>query len=140
MNQFNTNSGNEVGYIIVTVSTARGAIPLADASVSIRGDTPETSGIIRTAITNSDGKTERIALPTPDRALSGTPNDPKPFATYNIDVFKDGYIPLYFRNVPVFSSVLSIQPAVMVPISTAENSILFGVEPQIYTESQNPNL
>ena len=130
----------ETGYIIVKVSTARGAIPLKDASVSIRGDTPETSGIIYSTVTNSDGHTEKIALPAPARELSETPKNTKSYATYNIDVFSDGYIPLSFRGVPVFSSVISIQPAVMVPVSNAENSNIFPNSPQIYNEYENPYL
>ena len=131
---------SEVGYIIVKVSTARGVIPLENAAVSIRGDTPETSGIIRSTFTNSDGLTEKIALPTPAKSLSGSPESAKPYATYNVDVFKDGYIPLFFRNVPIFASVLSVQPAVMVPVSDAEKNLLNPIEPQIYTEYENPNL
>lgn len=139
-NTNNTQPNGEVGYIVVKVSTARGVIPLENAAVIIRGDTPDTSGIIHSTSTNSDGLTERITLPTPAKSLSGAPENIKPYATYNIDVFKDGYIPLYFRNVPVFASILSVQPAVMVPISTAENNILMSAEPQIFTEYENPNL
>ena len=139
-NTNNTQPNGEVGYIVVKVSTARGVIPLENAAVIIRGDTPDTSGIIHSTSTNSDGLTERITLPTPAKSLSGAPENIKPYATYNIDVFKDGSIPLYFRNVPVFASILSVQPAVMVPISTAENNILMPTEPQIFTEYENPNL
>ncbi len=104
-----------VGYLIVKVSTARGAIPLSDAAVSIRGETADNSGILYSLTTNSDGATERVSLPAPARADSESPGKEKPYATYSIDVFKDGYLPLSFRNVPVFASILSIQPAVMVP-------------------------
>ena len=130
----------ETGYIIVKVSTARGAIPLENAAVGIRGDTPETSGIIYSTVTNSDGHTEKIALPAPSRELSETPKSTKPYATYNVDVFKDGYVPLSFRGVPVFSSVISIQPAIMVPVSDAENISILPQSPQIYNEYENPYL
>ena len=142
MEQFGNspNPNTETGYIIVKVSTARGAIPLEGATVSIRGDTPETSGIIYSTTTNSDGHTEKIALPTPAKKLSETPENTKPYATYSIDVFNDGYIPISFRNVPVFSSVISIQPAVMVPVSNAENSQILPNSPQIYNEYENPYL
>lgn len=142
MNQFDTapQPNTEVGYLIVKVSTARGAIPLENAAVSIRGETPETSGIIYSTVTNSDGHTERIELPTPARDLSEVPGNYKPFATYSVDVFAEGYAPLAFRGVPIFSSVLSIQPAVMVPVSNAENRIVLPNSPQIYNEYENPNL
>ena len=130
----------ETGYIVVKVSTARGAIPLENAAVSIRGNTPETSGIIYSTVTNSDGRTEKIALPAPARELSEAPKNPKPYATYNVDVFSDGYVPISFRGVPVFSSVISIQPAVMVPVSDAENINILPSSPQIYNEYENPYL
>ena len=104
----------DVGYLVVKVSTARGAIPLENAAVSIRGEGEDT-GIFYSLTTNSDGATERVSLPAPSRLSSETPGNVKPFATYSIDVFKEGYLPLAFRGVPVFSSILSIQPAVMIP-------------------------
>ena len=104
----------DVGYLVVKVSTARGAIPLENAAVSIRGE-DENTGILYSLTTNPDGATELVSLPAPLRSSSESPGNAKPYATYSIDVFKDGYLPLTFRGVPVFSSVLSIQPAVMIP-------------------------
>ena len=109
---------DSVGYLTVKVSTARGAIPLADATVNVRGASPEQSGILRSLRTNRDGQTERIALPTPPRSASASPdvgNSVPPFSVYGIDVFKEGYVPLEFQQVPIFPDVTSIQPAVMVP-------------------------
>ena len=106
----------DVGYLIVKVSTAQGAIPLPDAAVIIRAENETSSGVLYSLTTNSDGATERISLPTPARASSESPGFIKPYATYSIDVVKDGYLPLAFRGVPVFGSVLSIQPAVMIPL------------------------
>lgn len=112
----NSNTSQaDVGYLVVRVSTARGAIPLSDASVSIRGEDTDRSGILYSLSTNADGMTERVSLPAPARGDSDRPGASKPFATYSVDVFKEGYIPLYFQNVPIFASILSIQPAVMIP-------------------------
>ena len=130
---FTLNEKN-VGYLIVKVSTARGALPLKDAAVSIRGGTRENSDILYSMRTNSDGLTPKVALPAPPKAMSETANGTFPFSVWNIDVLKDGYIPVYFQNVPVYASITSIQPAVLVPIS--ENSI----PEEIYNESQAPNL
>lgn len=106
---------DSVGYLQVKVSTAQGAIPLADASVNIRGSTPETSGVLRALRTNRDGQTEKIALPTPPIANSEAPGGALPYAVYHVDVIKEGYLPLSVQNVPIFPSILSIQPAVMIP-------------------------
>ena len=123
-----------VGYLIVRASTARGAIPLENAAVSIRGNTPETSGILHSLSTDRDGLTPKVALAAPPRSFSESPGNPEPFSTWNIDVFKEGYIPVRFQNVPVYSSIVSVQPAVLVP--NPENFI----RPEIYNESENPDL
>ena len=110
------NIQNEsIGYLTVMVSTARGAIPLEGAVVNVRGDTLDSSEILFSLISDRDGKTPRIPLPTPPKSNSDTPGGASAFSTYNIDVFKDGYVPLYFQNVPIFPSIHSIQPAVMLP-------------------------
>ena len=129
-----TQNEQSQGYIIIKVSTARGAIPLEDAAVSIRGASPENSGIIYSLRTNSDGITKKVALPSPARSLSESPGNPFPFSRWNVDVFKDGYIPAYFQNVPVYASITSVQPAILIPMS--ESSIF----EERFNESQNPDL
>ena len=109
------NDKNSVGYLTVNVSTARGAIPLEGATVNIRADEADSSEILYSLLSDRDGRTPKISLPTPPQSNSDSPGGATPFSTYNVDVFKDGYVPLYFHNVPVFPAVHSIQPAVMVP-------------------------
>ena len=110
----NNNDNREFGYLTVRVSTARGAIPLSGATVNIR-DGEDSSTVLYSLISDNDGKTERVSLPTPPIENSETPGGQTAYATYSIDVFKEGYVPLYFHNVPVFPSVISVQPAVMIP-------------------------
>ena len=120
-----TNGGT--GYLVVKVSTARGAIPLENASVNIRGATPETSDIIYSLVTGPDGLTPKISLPAPMRSLSESPGALIPYSLYNIDVFKKGYIDLLFTGVAVFDGITSVQPAVMIPLP--ENRFPDSFEP-----------
>jgi hypothetical protein len=113
MNSYPTEPAE--GYLVVKVSTARGAIPLEGAAVNIRGGDAVSSGVLYSLRTDRDGQTPRVALSTPDFSESQTPNGEIPYALYHIDVFKEGYLPLFFHNVPIFPRVISIQPAVMVP-------------------------
>ena len=108
-------SNAELGYLIVRASTALGAIPLADAAVTVRGTEPENRDVQYFLKTNSDGNTPRLSLPAPPKSDSVIEGNARPYALYSVDVFKDGYIPLFLSSVPVFSSVVSIQPAVLVP-------------------------
>lgn len=123
-----------VGYLVVKVSTARGAIPLENASVYIRGAERENSDIIYSLKTNSDGLTEKISLPAPARALSEVYGNIKPYALYDVDVFKEGYTDLSFTNVAVFESITSLQPAIMIP--RPDNEYNDSYEP---TQNQNPS-
>ena len=111
----NVNQQKDVGYLLVKVSTARGAIPLENAAINVRGSSPEDSGVIYSLKSDRDGLSERIALPAPPRSASQSPGEQVPYSLWNIDVFKEGYIPVSYQNVPVYSSIVSVQPAVMIP-------------------------
>ena len=105
------------GYLVVRVTTARGAIPLADAQVRIRKETVEDAGILYALRSDRDGLTPKVSLPTPPRSNSESPQGGIPFATYGVEVFREGYTPLSFQNVPIFPGVVSVQPAVMIPLA-----------------------
>ena len=124
----------EVGYLVVRVSTALGAIPLESATVNIRPSTQESSGVIYSLLSDSDGITPKVALPAPMRELSEHPGEEAAYSSWNVDVFKEGYIPVSFQNVPVYSSVVSVQPAVLVPMSER------FAPSEIYNESISPDL
>ena len=117
----NNNSNQEapsgIGYLIVRVSTALGAIPLGDALVTIKGAEAENSSVIYSQLTDSSGVTKKVALSAPNIRESESPGYPHPYSLYNIDVTRDGYLPLRINNVAVFDSITSIQPAVMIPLA-----------------------
>lgn len=107
---------SEIGYLTVRVSTAGGAIPLENAAVNIRGGDVDDSDVIYALSTNSDGLTPTVSLPTPPRSASEAPQNTSPaYAVYNIDVFAKDYSPAFFHNVPVFSGITSVQPAILLP-------------------------
>ena len=116
-----SNALSEIGYLIVRVSTALGTIPIQNAAVTVRGAQETNSEIVHSLTTNSDGQTARIPLPAPPKSNSSSPNMQAPYSTYSVDVFADGYAPLYVSNVPVFSSVISIQPAILLPLPEGSN-------------------
>lgn len=124
----------EIGYLVVRVSTALGAIPLENATVNIRGNTEDSSGILYSLLSDRDGLTQKVSLPSPPRDLSEHPGESIPFSSWNVDVFKEGYVPVSFQNVPVYSSIVSVQPAVLVPISERFDN------GHTYNESVQPEL
>ena len=90
----NTAQPTGTGSLVVKVSTARGAIPLEGARVNIRGTDGQSSDVIYSLMTNRDGLTELVTLPAPARGLSESPGNPTPYALYDLDIFKEGYIDL----------------------------------------------
>ncbi len=110
-------STNSVGYLIVKVSTALGAIPLEGALVTIRGSERENSDVIYSQKTDQSGITKKVALKAPSITESESPGYPRPYALYSVDVLRDGYLPLRLDDVAIFESITSIQPAIMIPLA-----------------------
>lgn len=108
-----------VGYVIVNVTTARGAIPLDGAVVRIFNyeNGGENGSLIVTTKTNSSGRTEKIPLPAPPRSSSQSPGNGRSYSTYNIDAQYDGYYNQYYINVPIFDGITAIQNVDLVPVS-----------------------
>lgn len=130
-----------IGYLIVKVSTARGAIPLEGATVNIRGGSPDTSGVLFSLRTDRDGQTQKLSLPTPPPSASAIPQSGVvPYSLYNIDVFMDGYVPLEFQNVPIFPNVTSIQPAVMVPAPSLSENLPYSNAAEVIPETPKNDL
>ena len=107
---------SEEGTLAVRVTTAGGALPVEGADVRISGAAIENFGVHYLLTTDRSGLAERIPLPTPNAALSLSPGNPPGFANYLIEVFKAGYYPTVFRNVPLFPGTTSIQVAEMIPL------------------------
>ena len=123
-----------IGYLVVRVSTARGAIPLENATVSVRGSTLQNSGIIYSLETDVSGLTPRLPLPTPPKNNSLSPDQDTPYSLWSIDVFCKGFITARYEGVPVYPGITSIQSAELVPLSE-------GFMPsESVTESEAPSL
>ena len=102
------------GYIIVKVSTARGAIPLAGASVTI---SDKSGGVLYSLLTDRSGLTEKAALPAPAKELSLSPGGSSPpYASYLINVYKEGFFRNEFINAPVFADTTTVQNALLIPL------------------------
>ena len=131
---------NQNGYLVVNVSTARGAVPLPNARVRIYAEEPENTGLITTRITDIAGKTERITLDAPDSALSESPGSAKPYASYTVTVDRDGFYPVSAAGVPVFSGVTSVQPIEMLALAEYDAKNVYPRVGLDVDESQSPSL
>lgn len=129
------------GYLIVKVSTASGAIPVEGATVILQGKDENNQDIFISLLTNQDGLTTKVELPTPPRMLSSAPNlNSKPYSTYNLDVYKEGYYPQHYNGVPIFEGITAIQNARIIPISEFNMGNPYYSDEQIFDEYENPFL
>ena len=114
------------GYLVVHVTTARGAIPLEGAAVNIRSnedaDTTPRADILYATTTNRDGNTERIPLAAPPREASRRPSEVPPFSTYHLEVRREGYGMQSFIALPIFSGITAVQPVDLIPLPEAGTS------------------
>ncbi|MBE6584514.1 MAG: carboxypeptidase regulatory-like domain-containing protein [Ruminococcaceae bacterium] len=142
MDTLNSTAG--YGYMIVRVTTARGAIPLANATVYVQNFFPDgTLGkgdVIAVYTTNASGLTEKFALPAPPRNLSLSPGNGKSYATYNLTVAADGYGTRAYVNVPVFEGITAIQNVDMIPLSENGQADRFDPRSSVTLEIENPYL
>ena len=132
---------NSNGFLLVKVSTANGAIPIENASVIVQGKDEYNQNILLSLLTDRDGLTARIPLPAPSSNLSQAPTpSQKPYSTYNIDVFKEGYYPQHYNGVPIFQNVTALQNAHMIPFAEPDSLNPYTNKGQIFDEYENPNL
>ena len=142
MNSQEMNTG--YGYMIVSVSTARGAIPLENATVTVSNYDPKFEGgrgdIISVYATNRSGLTDRFALPAPPRELSMSPGNGKSYLSYNLTVKKEGYGDQQYINVPVFEGITAVQNADLIPLSENGQTDRYQYGSGQFFESENPKL
>lgn len=129
------------GYLIVRASTASGAIPVEGVTVIVQGRDEENSNVFLSLITDRDGLTQKITLPTVSRDESLTPSaNIKPYSLYNIEVYKDGYYPQHYSGVAIFEGITAVQNARIIPLSEFEPSSPHGRGEQVFDSYENPNL
>lgn len=152
-----TQNMTGTGRLIFTVTTARGAIPLEGAQVTVRSHIPQNSTETNSADTGApiggdtwavlysgpDGKTETISLPAPAKSysLEAQPAQaPLPYALYNAEVSLDNFYVQNYALIPLFDGITSVQQADLIPLP--ENGTSNGLTPDEnrFTEGQNPSL
>lgn len=109
---------DDFGTLRIRTSSASGAIPIAGAEVRIVGGEEGNSLVAKSLITDSDGITVPVKLPTPKRSYSLEPDEPElPYALYDVSVNADGYYSKRITGVTIFSGINAILPINMIPIS-----------------------
>ena len=104
------------GYLIVRVSAANAAAPVSGANVLVSFDESGGERLVKSTVTDVNGETKKLALPTVAAGESLEPGVKNPYASYSIRVSSDGYFTIDSINVPIFDKQTAVQPVEMVPL------------------------
>lgn len=127
-----------VGFLIVKISAARGAIPIDEATVYVYGTNKNDTGLYAVVTTDADGIAKKIPLPAPPKKTSATAGQDSPFAKYNLEIIKNGYYSEEFIEVPIFDTITSIQPVYLMPLSSDRQYNSY--RDTRTTDTENPDL
>lgn len=113
------------GYLRVFVFTGQTAEPLPGARVTVSRNTDSGDFLYANTVTNRDGLTPIIVLPSVDPAQTMQPGTTQPYIAYNIRVSADGFRTAVYEDTPVYGGNSVTQSAGMYPIIPgAENAPL----------------
>ena len=107
---------DDTGTLRIETFTANRAIPIGDAVIRVKNE--EGNRLVAVFVTDSSGNTQSFTLPTPDRALSETPNAVHPFVNYLVDINAEGFTPQTNLPVQMFGGTESLLPANLIPLNT----------------------
>ncbi len=112
------------GTLAVRVYTAGGALPLQNAVVRVTGADEDNRFVEYSVLTDEDGLTKIITLPTPSKSYSLAPGAVEaPYAIYDIEITSDGFYTKHINSAAVFSGVKSYLEVNMIPVSLIENGL-----------------
>ena len=128
------------GFIQISAYTASGALPVPDVSVRISGSEEGNIGVEYLVMTDRNGLTEVVALPTPNiiYSLSPAPSE-QPYAKYDVQATADGFYSKNVYDVSVFSGIKAILPLEMIPNAglTKNNGAPTSSNSSIVTENED---
>ena len=112
---------DDFGTLTVRANTAGGALPVPGVVVRIFGAEEDNRFITYSLLTDEDGITEKITLPSPLKNLSLKPGAAEsPYSIYNIEVSAPGYFNKIINSVSIFSGIDSVLPITMIPVSQTD--------------------
>ncbi|MDO5783945.1 MAG: hypothetical protein Q4P20_02650 [Eubacteriales bacterium] len=103
------------GHLIVQTRTARGAQPVAGASVTVfQLDENNKLRTLTTERTNMSGSTPPITLDAPSLE-NVSPEAVPPFASYGVNIDHPDFRPVTVSDISIYSGVTTAVPVDMVP-------------------------
>lgn len=107
------NGEHYYGTLRLNVTTARGARPVADATLMVYRTVGDAQHLIAVQVTDSSGYVPALQVEAPPP----TPDQRHPTAYYyDIEVYAPGYYREHSSNIPVFPNIISMQTFDLIPL------------------------
>ncbi len=107
------------GQLRFLVFTARSALPVKGAECRVSKSINDSVLTMFSLVTDESGQTPIVHLPTKPKANSQTPSEDgvPPYSVYDAVVSAEGFDTVIYKNIPIFSGILSVQRVAMIPSS-----------------------
>ena len=123
-----------MGTIIAQITTARAAIPVENAALSVLSEKDGQRQLLGFRISSLSGLTEPISLEAPSRENSQHPSAEPAFSSYTLQVDHPLYRTIVVEGVQVFDGETSVQTIDMLPLEENPSALdkleTFQVPPQ----------
>lgn len=132
------------GNLRVQVASVTGALPIENARITISYSGDPVSTIEQLA-TDASGQSGQVELATPPLEYSLEPDQPQPYAEYNVRVEADGFQSVDIDGVEVFSGETALQDVRLRPLANVSEPLrnivipantLFGDYPPKIAEAE----
>ena len=117
------NNEQACGNLIIKAYVAEEAVPIKGVNILIKGAAEVNSDVIFTSVTDENGLSEQIILPTLPKELSLSPEVKQGYYSYNLTATKEGYTNKNYYGIPIFSGVNTYLPINMIPEDNEETAI-----------------
>lgn len=123
------------GYLLARAVTSDAMIPVEDATVTVTQTSAEgIAELLAVWITDESGKTQSIAIPTPDPTVSQAPSQEQPFSLVNVTAEHPLYERIVVSDVQIFPNTVSTQILRFIPLDELpevwDQTEAFDIPPQ----------
>lgn len=123
------------GYLLARAVTSDAMIPVEDATVTVTQTSAEgIAELLAVWITDESGKTQSIAIPTPDPTVSQAPSQVQPFSLVNVTAEHPLYERIVVSDVQIFPNTVSTQILRFIPLDELpevwDQTEAFDIPPQ----------
>ncbi len=105
------------GQLQVIAAAGNNAFPVPGAAVTVYRRHDGREHLMYSLLTDENGATPLITLPTAPAALSQEPGNAQPFAEYDVRILAPGYFRVLAEDVPVFAGITSRQTFQLIPLA-----------------------